>query len=113
MSYPFFPTEKVSIVTFILFCKKNSHGLFRYLSVGNWAALSKFHGVQRKETSIIVAEDFIFDKYSILHEIGHVFGCSHEKPPKDSPKYGNPGKYATHAQSICFLKIWFEYTQIF
>ena len=52
------------------------------------------YGVQRKETSIIVAEDFVFDKYVILHEMGHVFGCSHEKPkpPSHSSIYGNPGK---------------------
>ena len=29
MRYPCFLTEKVSKVTFILFCQKNSHGLFR------------------------------------------------------------------------------------
>jgi hypothetical protein len=29
LGYPFFPTEKVSKVTFIHFCQKNSHGLFR------------------------------------------------------------------------------------
>ncbi len=31
MGYACFPTEKVSKVTFILFCQKNSHGLFSFI----------------------------------------------------------------------------------
>ena len=66
---------------------------FNPLSLGDRGAIAKFHGVQRKETSIIVAEDFVFDKYVILHEMGHVFGCAHEKDPDhDSPIEFNPGK---------------------
>ena len=73
----------------------NPYNLIIIVSLGDRAAIAKFHGVQRKETSIIVAEDFVFDKYVILHEMGHVFGCSHEIDPKHpyhSPLSGNPGK---------------------
>ena len=75
--------------------KKSSdcYNLIRMVSLGDRAAIAKFHGVQNKDTSIIVAEDFVFDKYVILHEMGHVFGCAHEKDPDhDSPIEFNPGK---------------------
>ena len=73
----------------------NPYNLIRIVSLGDRAAIAKFHGVQNKDTSIIVAEDFVFDKYVILHEVGHVFGCAHEidpKHPSHTPISGNPGR---------------------
>ena len=70
----------------------NPYNLIRIVSLGDRAAIAKFHGVQNKDTSIIVAEDFVFDKYVILHQVGHVFGCSHEIPSSQTPLSVNPGK---------------------
>ena len=46
---------------------------------GDQSSISIFNGVRYSETSVLIGEDFIFDKYTLLHEIGHVFGCAHEE----------------------------------
>ena len=46
------------------------------------SALSIFNGVKYSETAILIGQDFIFDRYTLLHELGHVLGCAHEENSK-------------------------------
>ena len=46
---------------------------------GDRSGLSVFHGIRDKQTSIIIGQDFILDRHTFLHELGHMLGCSHEE----------------------------------
>ena len=50
--------------------------------------MANFHGVHKKQTTIIVAEDVVFDKYMLLRQIGYVFGCSDETDPAERASLG-------------------------
>ena len=56
--------------------------------IGDRSSVSAFNGLYYKKTTMIISQDFIFDRYIYAHELGHIFGCSHEadaiphlKPP--------------------------------
>lgn len=55
-------------------------------NTGDQSSISIFNGVRYSETSILIGEDFIFDKYTLLHEMGHVFGCAHQENTEDTLK---------------------------
>ena len=46
--------------------------------IGDRAAISVFDGIYYKKTTMIIAQDFIFDRYIYAHEFGHLLGCGHE-----------------------------------
>ena len=46
---------------------------------GDQAGLSIFNGIRGHRSAIIIDQDFIFDRYLVIHEVGHVFGCSHQE----------------------------------
>ena len=58
------------------------------------SALSIFNGVKYSETAILIGQDFIFDRYTLLHELGHVLGCAHEEKAKI---YVTPLIFTNHA----------------
>lgn len=37
-----------------------------------------FNGLQNHHSVVIIRQDFLFEKYSFLHALGHMIGCSHE-----------------------------------
>ena len=46
--------------------------------IGDHSALSTFDGLYYKRMTIMVGEQFIFDKFIYAHEFGHLLGCAHE-----------------------------------
>ena len=41
--------------------------------LGDHAALSYFNGIVKAKNVIIISEEFMFDKFSILHYFGKIF----------------------------------------
>ena len=47
--------------------------------VGDRSAVSIFNGLYFKRTAMVISQDFIFTRYIIAHEFGHILGCGHEE----------------------------------
>ena len=47
--------------------------------LGDRGSVAIFHGIRNKRSSLVIREDFLLSKYGLLHEIGHLFGCAHER----------------------------------
>ena len=62
----------------------------------NHAALGILNGFLTKSTTIIVKNDFIFDKYAILHTLGHVLGIGHERGDTKYPHTIHTYPYPYH-----------------
>ena len=43
------------------------------------SGIAWFHGIEAKPTYMIIRQDFLFDKYTFLHTLGHLLGLGHEK----------------------------------
>lgn len=46
--------------------------------IGDSSVLAPVWGIQKGKSSIFVRPEFVFQKYQIMHGIGHIFGCGHE-----------------------------------
>lgn len=46
--------------------------------IGDSSVLAPIWGIQKGKSSIFVRPEFVFQKYQIMHGIGHIFGCGHE-----------------------------------
>ena len=42
------------------------------------ASIGIFNGFLTKQTTIAIKKDFVFDKFNLLHTLGHVLGIGHE-----------------------------------
>ena len=47
--------------------------------LGDHAALSYFNGIVKTKNVIIISEEFMFDKFSILHYFGKIFIYLHTR----------------------------------
>ena len=53
------------------------------------SSLAVLGGIQQFASTIFVRKEFVFQKYEVMHAIGHMLGCGHER-------YPNPYRQCKH-----------------